>query len=255
MTLRIPLALGVLLCSAGAAAAQEGGTLRITLEGQTAVRGVVELPGGARLSDAMLAARPAADAYLPGASYQQHAERAGQLRLRAGLAHTLSVLERTGKPAIQAAASGMAAWLEAHPATGRISIPAAARLMQVQPRINPVLGDGDLISFPVRPDTVRVMGAVAEPCTLPHRPHQDARAYARACAPTQAADPNDLYVIQPDAMVQKLGVAAWNRADPQAVAPGGTVYVPLREAQLGDLDPDFNAEFASFVATQPVEPR
>ena len=53
---------------------------------------------------------------------------------------------------------------------------------------------------------------------------------------------------------QQQGIALWNRADPQAVAPGGSIYVPLRESVLKSIDPAFNSDVATFIATQPVSP-
>ncbi|UUS13455.1 capsule biosynthesis GfcC family protein [Stenotrophomonas sp. CD2] len=78
--------------------------------------------------------------------------------------------------------------------------------------------------------------------------------YLRDCTVTSAADRNDLYVVQPDMTVQKVGVAQWNRTDPQAVAPGGVIFVPLRQHAIDAVDSAFNAEFAAFIATQAPHP-
>ena len=43
-------------------------------------------------------------------------------------------------------------------------------------------------------------------------------------------------------------------ADPQPVAAGGTIYVPVRESAMKHIDSSFNEDFASFIATQPVDP-
>ncbi|MNC79941.1 hypothetical protein D3C75_1325760 [compost metagenome] len=54
--------------------------------------------------------------------------------------------------------------------------------------------------------------------------------------------------------VQRIGIALWNRAGPQAVAPGGVIFVPLRQHAIDAVDSAFNAEFAAFIATQALQP-
>jgi len=95
-----------------------------------------------------------------------------------------------------------------------------------------------------------VMGALQRNCVLPQQPLIDVTHYLRSCPSDSSADPDVVYVIQPDGVVQVIGIALWNRSDAQPVAPGGTIYVPLAQRMLKDIDPDFNAQFASFIATQ-----
>jgi len=229
-------------------------TTQVQVTGQVRTPGIVDLPPGGRLADALIAASPTQDAYLAGTLFLRERERTAQRRLHAGLMHDLQELQKSSRPGVVQTAAALAQWLEEHQATGRVRQHIAPRLMQVRPQANPVLVQGDMVVIPPRTATVRVMGAVVAECPLKHEPLRDALDYLRDCAASDAADPNDLYVIQPDGNVQKLGIAAWNRSDPQAVAPGGTLYVPLEQSSARIVDEDFNSEFAAFIATQPITP-
>lgn len=226
--------------------------IQIEVTGSVMTPGSLDVVQGSRLSDVLIAAKPTSKAYPPGIMFLSTQAKGTQVRLRAGLEHDLGELQRSARPPVQEAAAVLAAWLEGAEATGRVPQAVDIRLLQVQPQINPVLQDGDSVEVPERPTTIRVMGAVQAECRLRHEPLRDARDYLRDCATSTAADRNHLYVVQPDGIVQKLGIAAWNRADPQSVAPGGTVYVPLSESAASMVDETFNADFAAFIATQPI---
>ncbi|MBD3740753.1 MAG: capsule biosynthesis GfcC family protein [Stenotrophomonas sp.] len=227
---------------------------QIRIEGAAEKADAHHLPAGSRLADALLLAHPHADAYLLGISFERPLALQNQVRLRAGLQYGAGKLAETDAPQVMALARALQDWLDAHPATGRLPIASAARLIQVQPLKNPVLVDGDTLRFPLRPRTITVMGAVEQACSLPHTPQRDARDYLRDCQPSVLADHNDIYVIQPDGRIQRVGIALWNRGDPQSIAAGGTLYVPVRKHLLKDIDPLFNSDFAAFIATQPVSP-
>ncbi len=237
-----------------AAAQNVPAVTQVQVTGAVRTAGTFDIPSGGRLADALIAAHPTLDAYLAGTLFLREHERTAQRRLRVGLAHDLQELEKSSRPVISQAAAKLAQWLEKHPATGRVRQSTDPRLMQVQPQANPVLAPGDMVVVPLRPATVRVMGAVLAECRLKHEPLRDALDYVRDCATSGAADRDDLYVIQPDGHVQKLGIALWNRSDPQAVAPGGTLYVPLDHSSTRLVDDEFNSEFAAFIATQPITP-
>lgn len=255
-TLSVALIASLLLpASSFLAAAQDAPVAtQVQVTGAVSTPGTFDIPSGGRLADALIAAHPTDDAYLTGSLFLRESARAAQRRLRVGIAHDLQELQKSSRPSIAQAAISLAQWLEEHPATGRVRQSINPRLMQVQPQANPVLAHGDTVVVPARPATIRVMGAVLAECQLKHDPLRDARDYLRDCATTDAAEPDDLYVIQPDGNVQQLGIAAWNRSDPQAVAPGGTLYVPLEKSSVRKVDESFNSEFAAFIATQPIDP-
>lgn len=216
--------------------------------------GEFSIPAGGRVSDLLIAARPSEDAYIPGLMFNRDQARLQQLRLRAGLLHDLSEMQRDANPDVKKAASTMARWLESHHATGRVPQGSDFRLLQVQPRSNPTLTTGDSLTLPTRPRTVRIIGAVAAQCQLEHIPLRNAQDYLRDCPTSTAADGNYVYVIQPDGKVQRIGAAVWNRADSQPVAPGGSLYIPFAIPKASVIDDNFNREFAAFIATQPMTP-
>ena len=251
-------ALAILACClllsapAGGVRAQ---SLQVSVEGQVHQPGARALPPGTRLAEAVLAARPTADAYLLGASLLRRQAHGEQLRMNAGLLYDLQALPASAATprAVAERAAVLAAWLEALPASGRVRTELDPRRLEIEPASNRLLADGDRITYPPRPTTIQVVGAVQAPCVLAHVPLRDAADYLRECAPDPASSDRDtLFVVQPDGEVQVLGIAPWNRAAPQALAPGAIVYVPLAPRALQVLAPDFNRQLAEFLATQPV---
>lgn len=240
--------------SAHAQQAETAAQVTVSAFGNVQNPGTFTIPVGGRVSDLLIAARPSEAAYLPGLMFKREQARLNQLRLRAGLLHDLSEMQRSSKADVQTAASALAKWLDNHHATGRVLQQSDFRLLQVQPRSNPALAAGDSLTVPTRPKTIRIIGAVAAYCELEHIPLRNAQDYLHDCPSSTAADRNYVYVIQPDGTVQQLGVAAWNRADPQTIAPGGSLYIPFAISKAGVIDDDFNHEFAAFIATQPMTP-
>lgn len=248
---RLPLMLALVF--AGAAQAQSE-TLQVRVEGAVQRPSVFEVPNGTRLAEVLLAAMPTDAAYTPAAALLRPAAIEAQTRLKAGVLHDLQALQ--GARAVSAATVDAAARLEAElaalPVTGRIRNELDARVVEVRPEANPVLQAGDRIVYPTRPAQVRVTGAVVAPCMLPHAPLRDALDYLHDC-PVAGADRDLLFVVQPDGAVQMLGIGAWNRSPPQALAPGATLYVPLSARDLRRADAeDLNRELADFLATQPA---
>lgn len=251
-------ALAILACclllsaTAGGVRAQ---SLQVSVEGQVHQPGARTLPAGTRLAEVVLAARPTADAYLLGASLLRRHAQGEQVRMKAGLLYDLQALAAGAAtpPAVAARATVLATWLDTLPASGRVRTELDPRRLEIDPASNHLLADGDRIVYPPRPTTIQVVGAVQAPCVLAHVPLRDAAEYLRECAPDAAsADRDTLFVIQPDGEVQVLGIALWNRAAPQALAPGAILYVPLAPRALQALAPDFNRQLADFLAKLPV---
>ncbi|MCD9028702.1 capsule biosynthesis GfcC family protein [Luteimonas sp. BDR2-5] len=248
------LAIATLLAACTLATAQAQAPARVSVEGAVHTADTFTVPPGGRLSAAALAAAPTPEAYPTGAMLLRRQALQPQVRLKAGLAHDLAELQRdTDDPALRAIAADLAAWLVTAPVTGRVRTELEPRRLEFMPEADFPAADGDRIVYPLRPATIRIVGAVVTPCELPHAPMRDARDYLARC-PTRAADRDWLYIVQPDGEVHRLGIASWNRSPPQALAPGAVLYVPLPERALRKLDGDFNAEFAAFLATQPPSP-
>lgn len=245
----------LLLATAGHATVMAGAD---TVAVQVEVTGVVQRPGrqnlpaGARLSDAILAATPARDAYVLAAALLRRSEVVAQTRDKAGLLFDLQTLaeHKDTSPALAAEARRLHAWLDTLPVTGRVRHLLEPRPLEIERRKDQLLVDGDRIIYPPRPHTVQVAGAVDIHCELPHRALQDSATYLAECELSEAADRDWIYLVQPDGHVERLGVALWNRSPAQALAPGGIIVVPLSERQLRAVNPAFNAQMAAFVATQ-----
>ncbi len=246
--------LGIALLLALALPEAHAQTVRASVEGAVAVPGARTFAADARLADAVLGAKPTELAYPLGAAFMRRDQVTAQTRLKAGLLHDLDLLaDRASADAeLSEAASRLRAWLAGRAATGRIVVQLEPRRLELDLSANGLLADDDRFIYPLRPTTIAVVGAVVQDCTLAHVPLQDVTAYLPACARSRAADRDQVYVVQPDGHVEAVGVAAWNRGPPRALAPGATVYVPLAERAVGKVDPDFNREFASFIATQPL---
>ncbi len=230
----------------------------VTVSGEVERPGMQTLSGNARLADAALAARVHPEAYALGASWTQRSQVMAQRRLQAGLLYELGAIadqaSRGGDASFSALSASLRQWLQAMPVTGRRATrtldPGA---LAADSADNFPVDDGDTLSYPRRPSTVRVVGAVNAACELPHVALQDARRYVAAC-PTRFADRDSLFVIQPDGQVFELGIALWNTSPPMALAPGAIVYVPLdKRRTAGAADEAFNREMAEFIATQPLD--
>jgi len=245
------LALGLATCGASSAAPE----INVDVLGQVRNPGVQVLPVGARLSDAALAAQPLPNAYPLAAAWLRQAEQLAQTRLKAGVLFDLGQLEERADrdPDGAQAATALAREIDSMPVTGRVPALLAARNVEAALSQNRPLADGDRLVYPPRPATVTVMGAVAQQCVLEHVSDQEPRAYLSHCPTLAAASRDDLYVIQPDGHVEKLGIALWNRSPASTLAPGAIVYVPLQASTLGQTAPDLNEEVARFLATQVLD--
>lgn len=225
--------------------------LPVTVEGQVAHPGPQQLPAGARLAQALEPAAPLPSAYWLGAALLREHERTAQLRLKAGLRFDLQQWQAGDDAALAQAAAALQAQLEPLPVTGRVAPQSLElRWLQVSAQDNRPLAAGDRLILPARPRQVQVLGAVTQPCTLAHAPLRTARDYLADCPRLPAADRDRVYVIQPDGRVVEHGIALWNREDALTLAPGARLYVPLAARAIGALDPQFNAEYARFLATQ-----
>lgn len=231
------------------------GTVKVQVEGRVSHSGTQTLPAGSRLSDAVLKAGVLPDAYPPGAAWLHMPLRETQLRWKAGLLYEVGLLHGQARLDNQPTLATLAARLERRwrslPVTGRRRLQLLyPRPLQVSTQ-NHLLADGDRIVYPSRPTTVRVLGAVVHPCTLAFVPMQAARRYRSRCPLAAAADPDWLYIIQPDGRVMRRGIALWNRHGVQTLAPGAIVYVPLNPRVLPDSVRDtLNKDAARFLSTQ-----
>ncbi|WP_426702067.1 capsule biosynthesis GfcC family protein [Rhodanobacter sp. Col0626] len=231
------------------------GAVQVETRGAVTHAGPHTLPDGAHLSDAALAAQPLPQAYMLGAAWLRPGLLESQQRLKAGVLFDLVSLQRHArvddKQGLAAIAGTMHDWIASQAITGRQS-PALLdpRVVEVNAPKNHLVAAGDRLYYPLRPATIRVVGAVLHACTLPLVPLQDARLYLAACVKSTAADLDSIYVIEPDGQVFVQQIALWNRDAPRVLAPGAVIYVPLRARTVEAISPTLNSDIATFLATQ-----
>jgi hypothetical protein len=212
------------------------------------------LPATGRYSDAALAASPTADAYLLGAALLRPSLVDAQTRLRAGAVYSLGELARRagkdGNDALMKRAMAMLAWIRALPVTGRQVALLDPRVVEISAEANLPLADGDVLHYPARLTTVRIVGAVTAPCEVAFTPMQDAHRYLAACPADSVADVDYFFVIQPDGKIMRQGRALWNRSEPLPLAPGAVLYVPIAISVTTAVDPELDKDVANFIGTQ-----
>jgi hypothetical protein len=155
-----------------------------------------------------------------------------------------------GDDALADTVGNLRQWIATLPVTGRAPAVLAPRAVEANAKANLPLQPGDRLFYPLRPSTIRIVGAVEHACAVPLQPAQDARRYLAACPYAKRADRDWIYVIQPDGHVFRQGVALWNRSAPLSLAPGATIYVPLPARAAGTVDESLNHDLADFLATQ-----
>lgn len=130
--------------------------------------------------------------------------------------------------------------------TGRVLTSAAEpRWLEAQPKKNPLLAPGDIVSLPSRPNALRVLTATGTACDLLHKEGLYATDYAHACFQNAGAWG---WLVQPDGRVQKVGLARWNVQLQNQPAPGSWIWLPVANG----LSDEFNNRMANWLSYQGV---
>jgi hypothetical protein len=229
---------------------------RIEVLGAVSAPGEKEIAEGLRLGDLMGQLRIDPLGYWLGASWQRESLKQEQQRLKAGVLFDLIQLQRLAllqdEPSLANAARRLNEQVTQLPVTGRRFYRLDPLAVELNLAHSPKLQGGDRLIFPLRPDSIRVTGAVSNDCKLPFAPLQQAYQYAQQCPALAEADPDYLYLIQPDGQVSRLGIALWNREEEAPPAPGAILLIPLDATRVDAITPDLNRELAEFLATQPL---
>ncbi|EJM70133.1 capsule biosynthesis GfcC family protein [Pseudomonas sp. GM55] len=229
----------------------------VTVTGDVANPGAVDLPAGGRLLDVISVAQPNAESYWLAGVLLRQSLLEEQSRLKAGVLFDLDVLQRMAllfdRPSRAALAVRLAEQVRHMPVTGRQVAELDPVAVEVGFARNIRLDDGDRLIYPLRVDEVEVLGAVAEPCRLRYQPLQEARDYLQGCTPLVDADADYLWLIQPNGVSRRVGIAHWNRESGQIPVAGSKILVPVKTDDLDPPVPELNQQLAEFIATQLAE--
>jgi len=229
----------------------------VTVTGDVANPGPVELPPGGRLLDVIGEAVPNAEGYWLAGGLLRQSLIEEQTRLKVGVLFDLDVLQRMAalfdRPSRVALARRLAEDVRQMPVTGRQIADLDPVAVEVGFARNIRLEDGDRLVYPKRVDEVQVLGAVAEPCHLPYQPLQEAREYLEGCSILADAEADYLWLIQPNGVSRRVGIAHWNRESGQFPVAGSKILVPVKNDDLDPPLPELNQQLAEFIATQLAE--
>ncbi|WP_256591425.1 capsule biosynthesis GfcC family protein [Pseudomonas sp. HMWF006] len=229
----------------------------VTVTGDVANPGPVELPPGGRLLDVIGEAVPNAEGYWLAGGLLRQSLIEEQTRLKVGVLFDLDVLQRMAtlfdRPSRVALARRLAEDVRQMPVTGRQIADLDPVALEVGFARNIRLDDGDRLVYPKRVDEVQVLGAVAEPCHLPYQPLQEAREYLQSCTILDDAEADYLWLIQPNGVSRRVGIAHWNRESGQFPVAGSKILVPVKNDDLDPPLPELNQQLAEFIATQLAE--
>lgn len=229
----------------------------VTVTGDVANPGPVELPAGGRLLDVISEAVPNAEGYWLAGVLLRQSLLEEQTRLKAGVLFDLDVLQRMAllfdMPSRVALAQRLAEQVRQMPVTGRQIADLDPVAVEVGFARNIRLDDGDRLIYPKRIDEVEVLGAVAEPCHLPYQPLQEAREYLQGCSILSDAEADYLWLIQPNGVSRRVGIAHWNRESGHIPVAGSKILVPVKNDDLDPPLPELNQQLAELIATQLAE--
>jgi hypothetical protein len=138
--------------------------------------------------------------------------------------------------------------LASMPVTGRVPLPAQdPHWLAANPHLDPELAVGDEWWLPPRPAIVRVWLGEGNRCDLPFEPGLSSRHYISACEADSPAARERAWLVQPDGRVQRIGLAAWNRAPEPQPAPGAWLWAPRHDNGLPE---QVSEAVAQWLATQ-----
>lgn len=229
----------------------------VSVTGDVQVPGPVDLPPGGRLTDVISVAVPNAESYWLAAALLRQSLLEQQARLKTGVLFDLEVLRRTAllfdRPGRADLALRLHEQVSRMPVTGRQVTVLDPVAIEVGFAPNVLLGDGDRLIYPLRVDEVEVLGAVVEPCRLPYVVQQEARDYLKDCPSLADAEADYLWLIQPNGVTRRVGIAPWNRERGHVPAAGSKLLVPVKNDDLDPPVPELNQQLAEFLATQLAE--
>ncbi|MFZ3018537.1 MAG: YjbH domain-containing protein [Gallionella sp.] len=185
--------------------------------------------------------------YLPGLIWMVPEEAQPQKRVKLHLLDQIKSVE-IAPDVNRTDANNLAEFVAAFPSTGRVVVDKTApRWLEVNAQHDPVLKPGQRLIVPSRPTTVTLVRGDGHTCQVAHSVELYARDYVRKC--DASGSPQLAWVVQPDGLIRRAGVAGWNENEQDPPAPGAWIVVadpaiPWPDAILEQV--------ARFLATQGV---
>ena len=190
--------------------------------------------------------------YPLGTSWYTPAEFQAQTDQKNTLLQTLDSLPTpSGEPSFDQSRATLRSLIEKMPVTGRVVLPSAdPRYLEVQPKLNPILGKNDRVRVPLAPSSITVIRTDGVLCKVRYQPNVEARQYFRACR-AQSIRTDWAWIIEADGVVKKVPTAAWNEAKQAVPAPGSWIWSPPRGSAWSSKKAQlFSEQFSQFLATQ-----
>jgi hypothetical protein len=200
----------------------------VTVSGDVANPGPVELPPGGRLLDVISVALPNAEGYWLAGVLLRQSLLEQQARLKAGVLFDLDVLQRMAslfdRPSRAALALRLSEQVRQMPVTGRQVADLDPVAVEVGFARNMRLDDGDRLIYPKRVDEVQVLGAVRRDLPPALSALAGGARVSGNCTPLDDAEADYLWLIQPNGAVRRVGIAHWNRESGQFPWPAARFW-------------------------------
>ena len=211
--------------------------LEVSTKGQFVVPQTYQVDLTTRVASVVNAWRLTPEAYRLGIAILRESEKREQRRMRWALEYQLKTMAID--PELKASLTEQVNRLVA---TGRVLKQFNWELIDVKPKQNRLLKEGDTFVAPYRPTTVQIAGAVKNH-SVPFVGGKTVRQYVHQVTRLTGGDPSIVWVITPDAKIRQIGVSYWN-AQKAYLAPGSVIYVPLQDY------PEFNYAMVTLFAAQ-----
>lgn len=226
---------------------------------EVSVTGAVQNPGpqesikSIRIFNALVAAQPTSQSFFLGGMLLRTDQLAEQKNLQAGLLYDLQIAGNTfftrQTPGLAQSLVRLANKISQLTPTGRVAAEFNLTKLSFNPAKNIPLKNFDHIFIPNRPQGIYVLGAVKKPGLYGFN-NKSVVNIARKIK-RRFANLDLVWVIQPDASIEKVGVALWNQQLEKVAALGSIIFIPFADKALNGTQ-NFNPEMAKFLSTQNI---
>ncbi|WP_062307717.1 YjbH domain-containing protein [Polynucleobacter sinensis] len=158
-------------------------------------------------------------------------------------------------PADQRSKKAFTKLIESLKVTGRVPLPNTnPRYLEANPKLDPILGNGDRITIPEAPNTITVIRSNGTLCKIRYRPNIETRHYVDGCklrGKNEERGADWAWVVEPDGSIHKVSLAAWNSSKQDLPAPGSWIWAPPRWSQWTNSSGEqFTKDFVKILSVQ-----